>query len=177
MADEFNLETRFSKSRGLTPYIAGVLGAVVLVLAFMYLTGIGRDALPYSAYFQRRAPTAADGSEALSLQTLTFKADEKSISIEGTVGNRTDSEISGLQAVIAVSDKYSLPVQTVNAPVEPADLPSKGIGAFRTVVPLGEHGFGTLAIDFRLPDDGPFVPHKDERPLEPVVVPPGEKKP
>ena len=145
------------------------------MLAFMYLTGIGREALPYSAYFERRAPTAADGSEALSLQTLTFKADDKTIAIEGTVMNRTDSVISGLSAVIAVSDKYNLPVQTVNAGVEPADLPSMGVGAFHTMVTLGEHGFGTFAIDFRLPDEGPFVPHKDERPVEPVVVPPSEK--
>ena len=49
MADELNFETRFSKSRGMFPYVAGILGAVVVVLAFMYLTGIGREALPYSA--------------------------------------------------------------------------------------------------------------------------------
>jgi hypothetical protein len=180
MADEFNLETRFSKSRGMFPYVAAILGAAVLVLAFMYLTGIGREPLPYSAYFERRAPAAADGSEALSLQTLTPTVDPKMITIEGTVMNRTDDAIADLEAMIAVADKFTLPVQTVNVPVEPAPLPPKGIGTFRTTVMLGENGFGSFSINFRLADNGPFVPHKDERPDAPPALEPepqSEKQP
>jgi hypothetical protein len=173
--DDIKFETRFSRSRGLFPYVAGILGAAVLILAFMYITGIGRDRLPYSEYFAVRAPTAADGSEALSLQTLMTVSDDKVVSIEGTVVNRTDAPISGLLAVIAVTDKFTLPVQTVNAPVDPVDLGPKGTGTFHTMVPLGENGLGGYTINFRLPDEGPFVPHKDERPPEPE--PSSEKKP
>jgi hypothetical protein len=36
---------------------------------------------------------------------------------------------------------------------------------------LGEHGLGSYSVLFRLPDEGPFVPHKDERPLEPTLEP------
>ena len=173
--DDIKFETRFSRSRGLFPYVAGILGAAVAVLAFMYLTGIGRDRLPYSEYFAVRAPTAADGSEALSLQTLKTTSDDKMVSIEGALTNRTDSPISGLVAVIAVTDKFTLPVQTVNAPIDPIDLGPKATGMFRTTVTLGENGLGGYTINFRLPNDGPFVPHKDERPPEPE--PPSEKKP
>src|SRR5262245_11318399 len=173
--DDIKFETRFSRSRGLFPYVAGILGAAVVVLLFMYVTGIGRDRLPYSELFAVHAPTAADGSEALSLQTLNTMSDDKMVSIDGTVMNRTDAPISGLLAVIAVTDKFTLPVQSVNVPVDPVDLGPKATGMFHTTVPLGENGLGGYTINFRLPDDGPFVPHKDERPPEPE--PPSEKKP
>ena len=173
--DDIKFETRFSRSRGLFPYVAGILGAVVLVLLFMYVTGIGRDRLPYSEYFARHAPMAADGSEALSLQTLMTISDDKMVSIEGTVMNRTDAPISGLEAVIAVTDRFTLPVQTVTAAIDPVDLGPKATGMFHTMVPLKENGLGGYTINFRLPDEGPFVPHKDERPPEPE--PSSDKKP
>jgi hypothetical protein len=157
-------------------YVAGILGAAVVVLAFMYLTGIGRNRLPYGEYFAVRAPTAADGSEALSLQSLKTMSDDKMVSIEGKVMNRTDAPISGLLAVISVTDKFTLPVQTVNASIDPVDLGPKETGTFQTMVPLGENGLGGYTINFRLPDDGPFVPHLDERPPEPEPQP-SEKKP
>jgi hypothetical protein len=161
------------------PYVAGILGIAVVVLAFMYLTGIGRDRLPYSEYFAVHAPTAADGSEALSLQSLKTTNDDKIVSIEGTVMNRTDAPISGLLVVIAVTDKFTLPVQTVNAPIDPVDLGPKETGTFHTMVPLGENGLGGYTVNFRLPDDGPFVPHKDERPDRPPEPEPqpSEKEP
>ena len=173
--EDFNLETRFSRARGIFPYVAGTLGLALAVVVFMYLTGIGRDALPYSEYFEVRAPEGPDGSEALSLQTLTHMTDEKTtLSIEGTLLNRTDATISGLQAVISVTDRFTLPLQTLNVPVDPVELPANGMGVFRTTVTLDEKGLGGFTINFRLPDDGPLVPHKDDRPLE--ITLPGEPK-
>ena len=172
--DDIKFETRFSQSRGLFPYVAGILGVAVVVLLFMYVTGIGRDRLPYSDYFAVRAPTATDGSEALSLQTLMTMGDDKMVSVEGTVVNRTDAPITGLLAVIGVTDKFTLPVQTVNAPIDPVDLDPKATGTFRATIPLGENGLGTVNLNFRLPNEGPFVPHLDERP---ETEPPSEKKP
>src|SRR5215470_14192687 len=108
--EQFELETRFSRSRGLFPYVIGALGLGVLVLLFMIITGIGRDRLPFSEIFAVHAPTAADGSEALSLMTVTHEmsADEKSLSVEGTVVNRTERTISGLVAEIEIDDKFTL---------------------------------------------------------------------
>jgi hypothetical protein len=175
--DDIKFETRFSQSRGLFPYVAGILGLAVVVLAFMYVTGIGRDRLPYSEYFAVHAPTADDGSEALSLQMLQTISNDTMASIEGTVLNRTGAPISGLVAVIAVTDKFTLPVETVNAPIDPAELGPKATGMFHATVTLGENGLGGYTINFRLPDEGPFVPHKDERPPDPEPEPPSEKKP
>jgi hypothetical protein len=175
--EDFKLENRFSSSRGLFPYVLAALGAVVVVVLFMIVTGIGRDRLPYSDYFFAvRAPEAADGSEALSLMEAKFMEDGKTVVITGSVGNRTEKPISGLIAVIAVTDKYTLPVQTVNVPIDPAELAPKAMGMFQTTVPLAEHGFGGFTIQFRLPEPGPFVPHKDERPLD-IPQPTIEAKP
>ena len=73
--DDIKFETRFSRSRGLFPYVAGILGVTVVVLAFMYLTGIGRDRLPYSDYFKVRAPSAADGSESQEVGAALIQRD------------------------------------------------------------------------------------------------------
>src|SRR6185503_14337569 len=115
MADEFKIETRFSNSRGVFPYILGILGIGLVVVLFMIVTGIGRDRLPYSDYFFAvRAPEAKDGSEALSLRALSYKEADKTVVIAGEVANRTEKPIKGLLAVIAVADKFTLPVETVD---------------------------------------------------------------
>jgi hypothetical protein len=165
--DEIKLETRFSRSRGLFPYVAGIVGIAVLAVIVMVATGVGLDFLPYGEYFAVHAPTAPDGSPALSLVMLHHADDEKSLSVDGIVMNRTDSAITGLVAVISVTDRFTLPAQTVNVPVDPVELSPKGMGTFQTTVPLGENGLGGYSVQFRLPDEGPFVPHKDDRPPEP----------
>ena len=175
--EDFKLENRFSSSRGLFPYVVGALGVAVAVVLFMIVTGIGRDRLPFSDYFFAiRAPEAADGSEGLSLMEAKFMEDGKMVMITGSVGNRTEKPISGLLAVIDVMDKYTLPVQSVNVPIEPAVLAPKATGTFQTTVPLAEHGFGGFSVRFRLPEPGPFVPHKDERPPD-IPQPTIELKP
>jgi hypothetical protein len=125
--------------------------------------------------FAVHAPAAADGSEALSLATLTHEEglDHKTLSVEGTVMNRTEKSISGLEAEIVVNDKYTLPVQTLKVPVEPAELAAKATASFHANFVLGETGLGSYSVQFRLPKDGPYVPHKDEHP-EPA---PSEQKP
>lgn len=175
MAEEFKIDTRFSNRRGVFPYVVGILGLGVVVVLFMLVTGIGRDRLPYSDYFFAvRAPQAKDGSEALSLRNLSYKAADKTVVIAGEVVNRTEDPIKGLVAVIAVTDKFTLPVQTVEIPLAPVELPPEAIGAFQTTVTLGEHDFGGYSVQFRLPDSGPFVPHRDDRPPEPAESKPSK---
>jgi hypothetical protein len=176
--EEFKIENRFSSARGLFPYVAGALGLLVLVILVIIVTGVGLRFLgPFGEFFAVHAPTAPDGSEALSLQTLTHMTDETTtLSVEGTVMNRTDETISGLLAVIKVNDKFTLPVQTVNVPVDPPELAPKATGTFRATIMLGENGLGAYSVDFRLPDDGPFVPHKDERPPELLIPEPQQAK-
>jgi hypothetical protein len=175
MAEEFKIDTRFSSSRGIFPYLVGILGVGVVVVLFMLVTGIGRDRLPYSDFFFAvRVPQAKDGSEALSLAMLSYKETDKTVEITGEVANRTEAPIKGLLAVIAVTDKFTLPVQTVEIPIAPVDLAPEAMGTFQTTVMLGEHGFGGYSIQFRLPDNGPFVPHRDDRAPEPAEPTPSK---
>ena len=183
MADDLQFETRFSKSRGLFPYVLGGIGLVVVVVLFMIVTGIGRDRLPFAEVFAVHAPVAADGTQAISLQDLKQTESEKTLMIEGTVANRTEKVISGLVAVITVNDRFTLPSQTVNVPLNPADLQPKGTATFQTTITIDEKGLGGYNLQFRLPNDGPFVPHLDERPAEELKEPtidikePSEEKP
>src|SRR5688572_20436896 len=171
--DDLKLETSFSNSNGATPYIA-VAFAVLAIAGIVYVTttDIAARLLPMDAqYLDVLVPTVADGSPPLSLQTLTQKADDKakSLTVGGTVINRTESSISGLLAVIQVNDKFTLPAETVQVPIEPAELASKATGTFHATIMLGEKGLSGYVIQFKLPEDGPFVPHKDDHPVGPVL--------
>lgn len=101
---------------------------------------------------------------------------EKTLTIDGKVANRTNRVISGLVAVIIVNDRFTLPSQTVNVPLNPPDLPPQGAATFHTMITLDEKGLGGYNVQFRLPNDGPYVPHKDERPPEEPKEP-GDKNP
>jgi hypothetical protein len=164
------LETSFSSSRGAFPYIAVAVAVLVIAgIVAVMTTDVAARLLPMNPqYVNVLVPAAADGSAPLSLQTLTQKTDNKTLTIDGSVMNRTDSTITGLLAVVQVKDKYTLPGETVEVPVEPAALESQATGTFHTVIAIGEKGLAGYDIQFKLPNDGPFVPHKDNHPLEPT---------
>jgi hypothetical protein len=171
--EDLKLDTRFSDSRGAFPYIAAAFAVLALVaIVVIATTDVAARLLPTDPrYVDVLVPTVADGSPPLSLQTLNQKVDGKTLAVDGTVINRTDSTLTGLLAVVQVRDKFTLPGQTVEVPVEPAELESKATGKFQTIVTIGENGVGGYDIQFKLPNDGPFVPHKDDHPLEltPVI--------
>lgn len=167
---DLKLETRFSSSRGAFPYVAAAFAvAGILGIVLVMTTGVASRILPMNdRYLDSLVPTVADGSPPLALQTLA--TDEKSLTIDGTVMNRTESTIAGLLAVIQVNDRYTLPAQMIEVPVEPAELASKAVGKFHTTIVPGENGFGGYTLQFKLSSAGPFVPHKDERSSEPVLI-------
>jgi hypothetical protein len=162
---DFQLETRLTNTRGFFPYVAAALAiaGIIGIIATM-TTGVGARLLPMDdAYDALTAPAAEDGSEALALQTLEQEVTDKLVSIRGTVFNRTAYPISMLQAVIELRDTYGLPAQSVPVGVEPDDMPAQSTAMFQAVI-VPEKKIGSYTIRFRLPDDGPFVAHKDERP-------------
>lgn len=168
--DDLKLDTRFSDSRGSFPYIAAAFAALAIVgIVIVSTTDVASKLLPMdAAYVNVLIPTTADGSLPLSLQTLNQKADDKTLTVDGTVVNRTESTIMGLLAVVQLKDKFTLSGPTVEVPVEPAELASKATGKFQVSITLGEKGLSGYDVQFKLPNDGPFVPHKDEHPVEPV---------
>jgi hypothetical protein len=137
----------------------------------MIVTGIGVSNF-LTASFEPRAQTAPDGSEALALWMLDQKEEEKTLSIAGTIMNRTDSAISGLVAVIIITDRFTLPAETVTVPIDPAELAPKGRGNFQTTVTLGEKGLGGYSVQFQLPQDKLFVPQDERQPNQPLVSQP-----
>ncbi len=162
------LETSFSSSRGAFPYIA-VAGAVLLIAGIVVVmtTDVAARLLPMDpSYVNVLIPAMPDGSPPLSLQTLTQKTDNKALTIDGRVLNRTDSTLTGLLAVVQVKDKFTLPADTVEVPIQPAELESQATGLFHTTIPIGDKGVAGYDIQFKLPGGGPFVPHKDDHPLE-----------
>ncbi len=167
---ELKLDIRFSSSRGAFPYIAAAFAVMAIAaIVLIMTTDVAARLLPMDPSYQDvLVPTLADGSPPLSLQTLSQKADDKMLEIEGTVMNRTESSIAGLLAVVQVNDRYTLAGPVVEVPVEPAELASQATGRFHTVITLGENGLGGYLLQFKLPNDGPFVPHEDDRPSEPV---------
>jgi hypothetical protein len=170
--DDFKLETSFSNSRGSFPYIAVAFAVLAIAgIVFVTTTDIAARLLPMDAqYLGVLIPTVADGSPPLSLQTLTQKSDDKTLTVDGTVMNRTESTITGLLAVIQVKDKFTLAGPSLEVAVEPAELASNASGKFHATIMLGENGLSGYDIQFKLPDDGPFVPHKDDHPIEPVLL-------
>jgi hypothetical protein len=166
--NDLKLETSFSNSGGSFPYIAVAFAVLAIAgIVFVTATDIAARLLPMDVqYLAVLVPTVADGSPPLSLQTLTQKSDDKTLTVDGTVMNRTESTITGLLAVIQVKDKFTLPGPSIEVAVEPAELASKATATFHAAITLGENGLSGYDIQFKLPDDGPFVPHKDDHPVE-----------
>jgi hypothetical protein len=147
--------------------IAGILGIIIVTT-----TDVATTLLPMDENYRNvLVPTMADGSHPLSLKTLQYKEDPKArtLTLDGTVMNRTEATINGLLAVVQVKDRFTLVAQTVEVPVDPAELESQATGSFQTVVTYGENSLGGFDLQFKLPNDGPFVPNIDERPTAPAL--------
>jgi hypothetical protein len=152
---------------------------IVLIVATMF-THFAERMLPMSdSYLQVLVPRAPDGKEALSLVALDYPTTDNTLSVSGSVVNRTDFPITGLMAVVTAQDVNNA-VQTVEVPLTPSEIPSQGSGSFQTTITLGAKP-GGYSLRFRLADDGPFVPHHDDRsitaPLESSPAPPASPAP
>jgi len=162
--DDFRLDMTFTgKDRTLLmKRIAAVVAAVgiVIILASM-TTSLAARLLPMSdLYLQVLVPQAPDGKEPLSLKTLDNTTDGDTLSVTGTILNRTDFPISGLLAVLTAQDvRYNR--QTTSVPTTPGDIPSGGTANFQIGITLPDQP-GQYSVEFRIPD-GPLVPHRDDR--------------
>ena len=150
-------ERNYLRPLALVSAIVAIAGIVALMT-----TDVASRVLPMNdEYLQVLVPRAPDGKEALSLKTLDHEIVEKTLRVRGTIGNRTEFPVAGLVAVIEAHDVVYGPPQTVEVPVEPAEIPSMGDGSFQASITLPEKPSG-YSLKFRLAD-GPFVPHRDDR--------------
>jgi hypothetical protein len=156
--------TDYSRPIGIGVAIVGV----IFVLSTMF-TNVAAKLLPMSDdYLQVMIPPAPDGAEPLGLASLTHDINEKTISINGSVTNRTDQPVSGILAVVEMQDTTGRFPQTQEVPVMPQDLAAHATGTFMTMATLQEKPGGYI-IKFRFAD-GPFIPHKDERSAPPTIT-------
>ena len=146
------------------------IGVAIVGILFIFATmttNVAAHLLPMAdEYLQAMIPTAPDGGEPIGLAMLDGKADGKSISVTGTVTNRTNEKISNLLAVVQMQETTGRFPQTVEVPVTPAELPPQGSGSFMAMGTLQEKAAGYI-IKFRL-KDGPYLQHKDERAANPA---------
>jgi len=163
---EFHVDLSFSAvdthKRFLIASITAVCAVVFIVLTMT--TNLASHLLPMSdEYLQVLIPVAADGKEPLGLKSLDHDIKDNTATVRGTVENRTDYPISGVVAVIEFQDTTTRFPMTVEAAVDPVELGPKQTGSFTANATLQQKIAGYL-IKFKLANDGPFVPHKDDRP-------------
>ena len=161
---DFHVDLTFSgQDRNYARPIGIVIAAIAITFIIVTMTtDVASHILPMSDdYLQALIPVASDGAEPLALKTLQQEITDKTITVRGTVFNRTDYPISNVIAVFDMQETTSRFPQTVEVPVEPADLLPQAPGNFMATATLQEKPAGYL-VKFRLAD-GPFIPHKDER--------------
>ena len=161
---EFHVDLTFSaKDTHKTFLIASITaGVAILFIVLTMITSLASHLLPMNdEYLQVLVPVAADGAEPLGLKSLEHQINDMTITVLGTVQNRTDYNVSGVVAVVEMQDTTGRFAQTVEVPAEPVDLASQQIGSFMASATLEQKPSGYL-IKFKLAD-GPFIPHKDDR--------------
>ena len=162
--DDFHVDLTFSgEDRHHRRLIASIVASVsILFIVATMTTNLAIHILPMDdRYMQILVPLAPDGSEPLSLKTLDHQISGNTISVRGTIVNRTEYPVSDIVAVVEMQDTTGRFPQTVEIPIQPRELPPQLPGEFMTTATLQEKPAGYL-VKFRLAD-GPFVPHKDER--------------
>jgi hypothetical protein len=146
---------------------AGVAAVLIIGILATMTTDVAARMLPMNdEYLQALLPRAADGKQPLALKELAQTIVENTLSVRGSVMNRTDFPVSGLLAVITATDvKYGKKVLEV--PLDPPEIPTQEVAKFQADLVL-DAAPSIYSVEFRIPD-GPIVPHLDDRALTPVT--------
>ena len=170
--DDFHLDLTFTASEKsyARPVGIGVASALIIFIILTMTTTVASKMLPMSdEYLLVMIPAAPDGAEPLALKSLMYEADEKTISVNGSITNRTAEPVSNVVAVVEMQDTTGRFPQTVEVSVQPADLGPQATGSFSTMATLQEKA-GAFVVKFRFLD-GPFIPHRDERVPQITITP------
>ena len=164
---------RDSNAFYLTAIVVAVVGVIFIFLTMT--TNVAASLLPMSdEYLQVMIPPAPDGAEALSLTSLTHEITDKTIAVTGSVMNRTDQPMSSILAVVEMQDTTGRFPQTQQVSIMPKELEPHGMGTFMATATLQEKPGGYI-VKFKF-EDGPFIPHKDERAPAITITPQPIKK-
>ena len=170
--NDFHLDLRFTsqkKNYG-RPIGIGVASALILLILLSMTTSVASKILPMTdEYLLVMIPPAPDGAEPLGLKSLMHEVNEKTISVNGSIMNRTKQPMMDLRAVVEMQDTTGRFPQTVEIPIQPENLQPQAVGTFMVMATLQENP-GAYIVKFRFAD-GPFVPHKDEREPDISITP------
>jgi hypothetical protein len=174
--NEFRIDTTFTgRDSNWIQWTAVVVAVVGIGFIIATLTtNVAASLLPMTDdYLQVMIPIMPDGSEPLGLTQLMHEIQDKTISINGSVMNRSDQPLENIIAVVQMQDTTGRFPQTQEIAITPTELPSQATGTFMAMATLQEKPGGYL-VKFRF-QDGPFIPHKDDRApaitITPQVVP------
>ena len=148
-----------------------IAGLVIVGIVLFSFTDLSSVVLPMDdRYLDVLIPATADRAEPFTLNELNHDLSEKTLSVTGWMTNRSEVEVENVIAVITARDTTGRFPATLEIPVDPELIPPDGTGTFSMTVTLREkpHNY---SIRFKL-ENGPFVPHKDERWLQFGVRPP-----
>jgi hypothetical protein len=169
---EFHLDLRFTgpKRSNARPIGIGAAAVLIFFIILTMTTSVASKILPMTdEYLLVMIPPAPDGAEPLALKSLMHEINEKTISVSGSIMNRTQQTMSDIRAVVEMQDTTGRFPQTMEVPIQPPDLPPQGIGSFMAMATLQENPGGYI-VKFRFAD-GPFIPHRDERAPEITITP------
>jgi hypothetical protein len=169
--DELRLDLRFTGAqKNYRPIGIGAAAVLILFIILTMTTSVASKILPMSdEYLLVMIPPAPDGAEPLALKSLMHEIDEKTISVSGSIMNRTQQPMLDVRAVVEMQDTTGRFPQTVEVPIQPPDLAPQAVGTFMTMATLQENP-GGYVVKFRFAD-GPFIPHRDERAPEITITP------
>ena len=140
-------------------------GLVIVGIVLFSLTDLSSVVLPMDdRYLDVLIPATADGSEPFTLNELNHELEEKTLSVAGWMTNRSEVEVENVIAVITARETTGRFPATLEIPVDPGLIPPDGTGMFSMTVTLREKP-NNYSIRFKL-ENGPFVPHRDERALQ-----------
>ena len=148
-----------------------IAGLVIVGIVLFSSTDLSSVVLPMDdRYLDVLIPETADGAEPFTLNELNHELSEKTLSVTGWMTNGSEVEVENVIAVITARDTTGRFPATLEIPVDPGLIPPDGTGTFSMTVTLREkpHNY---SIRFKL-ENGPFVPHKDERWLQFGIRPP-----
>ena len=161
---QFSLDLPGSKPRfDYLRIVSGTfIGLVIVGIVLFSVTDLSSLILPMEdRYLDVLVPPTEDGTEPFILDELEQRLNGNTLSVDGRVTNVSSDEVEHVVAVIRAEDTTGRFPATLEIPVVPSILAPGDTGSFSMTVTLREKPNG-YSVRFKL-ENGPFVPHRDER--------------
>jgi hypothetical protein len=142
---------------------AGIAAGIAILLIVVFsVTDLSRGFLPMEdRYLEILIPESEEGTLPFALDQLSNVLEENRISVSGRMTNTSLEPVENVMAVITARETTGRFPEIIEVPVEPAVLEPGRSGSFSVSVTLRQRP-DNYSVRFRL-ENGPFVPHSDER--------------